>query len=74
MSGCGNAPAITGKAMPIRDYEAAIELTYQIQLAMNWSVQPDLQYIINPGGGVLNPDGSLRRNALVIGVRSSLNF
>ena len=24
-----------------------------------------------PAGGVLNPDGSLRRNALVIGVRSS---
>jgi porin len=38
------------------------------------SLQPDLQYIFNPGGGVLNPDGSLRRNALVIGVRSSLNF
>jgi carbohydrate-selective porin OprB len=33
------------------------------------SLQPDLQYIFNPGGGVLNPDGSLRRNALVIGVR-----
>ena len=37
-------------------------------------VQPDLQYIVNPGGGVLNPDGALRKNAWVIGVRSLINF
>jgi carbohydrate-selective porin OprB len=37
-------------------------------------MQPDLQYVINPGGGVLNANGSLRRNALVVGVRSFLNF
>ena len=49
-------------------------MMYQAQLTQWWMLQPDLQYIFNPGGGVLNPDGSLRRNALVIGVRSSLNF
>jgi carbohydrate-selective porin OprB len=37
-------------------------------------VQPDLQYVINPGGAVLNPDGSIRSNALVVGVRTTLNF
>jgi hypothetical protein len=37
-------------------------------------LQPDLQYVINSGEGVLNSDGALRRNALVIGVRSFLNF
>ena len=41
--------AITGTPMPIRDYEAAIELTYRIQLARGWSMQPNLQYIIHPG-------------------------
>ena len=44
--------ALTGMPMPVRDYEAAIELTYQMQLAANWSVQPDLQYIVHPGGHV----------------------
>jgi porin len=59
---------------PVRSSEAVIELMYQAQLKPWWMLQPDLQYVINPGGGVLNADGSLRRNALVIGVRSSLNF
>jgi porin len=59
---------------PVRSSETMIEMMYQAQLTPWWMLQPDLQYIINPGGGVLNSDGSLRRNALVIGVRSSLNF
>jgi porin len=47
---------------------------YQARLKPWWMLQPDLQYVINPGGGVLNSEGGLRRNALVIGVRSVLNF
>src|SRR5215468_1239593 len=47
--------AITGMATPIRDYEATIELTYQMQLEKNWSIQPNLQYIVHPGGHVPNP-------------------
>lgn len=30
--------------------------------------------IFNPGGHVQNPDGSIRRNALVLGLRSALTF
>jgi carbohydrate-selective porin OprB len=37
-------------------------------------LQPDLQYVINPGGSVLNADGTIRKNALVLGVRTFLNF
>jgi porin len=59
---------------PIRSNETMIELMYQAQLRPWWTLQPDLQYIIRPGGGVLNPDGNLRPNALVMGVRSSVNF
>jgi porin len=59
---------------PVRSSEAVIELMYQAQLKPWWRLQPDLQYVINPGGGVLNSDGSLRRNALVVGVRTLLNF
>ncbi len=68
---------LTGTPMPIRDYEAAIELTYQVQLAQDWSLQPDLQYIIHPGGHVPNPlapSVSPIPNATVIGARTILKF
>jgi porin len=59
---------------PVRSSETVIELTYQLQLKPWWMLQPDLQYVINPGGGVLNADGTIRKNALVLGVRTFLNF
>jgi porin len=59
---------------PVRSSETVIEMTYQAQLRPWLLVQPDVQYVINPGGGVLNPDGSLRKNASVIGLRTSVNF
>jgi len=46
--------------------ETAIELFYKIQIAPQWSLKPELQFIINPGG---NGD-----DALVIGLRSELAF
>jgi porin len=64
----------TNAYFPVRGGETMIELMYQAQLAKWWTLQPDLQYIIRPGGGVLNPDGSLRPNAWVVGLRTSLNF
>jgi porin len=73
-----DAVALTGTPMPIRDYEAAIELTYQVQLTPNWSLQPDIQYIIHPGGNVpnpLDPSGvSAIPNAFVAGMRTYLKF
>lgn len=70
--------AITGMPMPIRDYEAAIELTYQMQITDNFWVQPDIQYIIHPGGHVPNPldQGSVSpiSNAAVVGMRTTLKF
>ena len=59
---------------PVRSGEAMIELMYQVQLTPWWMVQPDMQYIIRPGGGVLNNDGSLRPNAWVVALRSALSF
>jgi porin len=64
----------TNAYYPIRGGETMIELMYQAQLTKWWTLQPDLQYIIRPGGGVLNPDGSVRPNAWVVGLRTSLNF
>jgi porin len=70
--------AITGTPIPIRDYEATIELTYLIQLARNWSMQPNLQYIIHPGGNVVDPNIPVGvtpiPNAFVLGLRTHLKF
>lgn len=59
---------------PVRSGETMIEMMYQAQVAKWWTLQPELQYIILPGGGVLNTDGSLRANTWVIGLRSALKF
>ncbi len=46
-------------------HETVLELTYRFQVTDWFSVQPDIQYVINPG---LEPDLD---NALVVGVRFS---
>lgn len=70
--------AATGMPMPVRDFETAIELTYQCKLTDGWFIQPNLQYIVHPGGNIPNPAASTSSsaipNALVIGVRSILRF
>jgi porin len=67
-----------GWAIPVRDFEAVIEWTYQWKLADKWFVQPDLQYIFHPGGNIGNPlDPSGRSaipNALVLGTRMVMRF
>ena len=59
---------------PVRNQEVVLELSYRIQLTPWMTLQPDLQRIFHPGGNVLNPDGSIRRDALVLGLRSALTF
>jgi porin len=59
---------------PVRSGETMIEVMYQAQLTPWWTVQPEMQYIIRPGGGVLNSDGSLRPNAWVTLLRSTISF
>jgi porin len=70
--------AITGTPIPTRDYEAVIELSYRIQLGRDWSMQPNLQYIIHPGGNVVDPNipGGVTPipNAFVLGLRTQLKF
>jgi porin len=70
--------AVSGLPIPVRDYEAVIELTYQWMLAKDWYVQPDLQYVFHPGGNIANPavpnGTSPIPNAFVAGLRTSLRF
>jgi porin len=70
--------AMTGAAMPVRDFEAVVELTYQWKLANNWFIQPDLQYIVHPGGNIPNPLGPSSTapipNAFVFGTQMIMRF
>lgn len=50
-----------------RDFEANLEFNYQFQLAKNWVLQPNLQFVWHPSG-----DDS--RDAVIVGVRSFLQY
>jgi porin len=53
---------------PVQEYEVALEWTYVIQVARWLTVQPDVQYIIKPGGAGDIP------NALVLGFQLAVAF
>jgi porin len=56
-------------------HEALFELCYTVQLRTGWTLQPDFQYIWQPGGGVPEPSGKgTVPNAAVWGVRTTINF
>jgi porin len=61
---------------PVRHDETFIEATYQYQLRPWWQIQPDLQYVFDPGGGVADPNqpNSRVKNELVLGVRTNVLF
>ena len=66
----------SGTFIPVRTSETYLEVTYQYQLTPAVQLQPDIQYVINPGAGVLNPDGSGNtiKNELVLGLRTNILF
>ena len=68
--------ALNGPPYPIRDQEVVFELSYQAQIAPWWIVQPDLQFIVHPGGNVPDPNNPnvTVGNALLAGVRSIVKF
>lgn len=62
---------------PIRSNELLFEATYQYQVVPGFTLQPDLQYVVRPGGGIPNPEGAdVRRipDAAIIGVRATIQY
>ncbi len=61
---------------PIRSGETYVEATYQYQVHPWWQIQPDVQFVINPGGGIVNPAEPEHRvgDELVMGVRTNILF
>jgi porin len=64
------------EGVTVQGTEALIELTYQAQVTPWLILQPDLQYVVNPGGGVLDPADPTHnlRNELVVGTRAVVTF
>jgi porin len=60
--------ALIDPAVSVQNWEMTLEFTYGCTVRPGLLVQPDLQYLINPGGNKAVP------NALAIGVNVVLNF
>ena len=65
-----------GTFSPVRSSETFVEVTYQFQITPWWQLQPDIQYIVSPGGGIGNPaaPGTRIGDELVLGVRTNITF
>ncbi|MCJ2079961.1 carbohydrate porin [Methylobacterium sp. J-090] len=67
----------SGVPGPRRSSEAVLEATYQAVLGPGVTLQPDIQYIFRPSGGILNPrdpDAGRIRNAAVFGLRTTIRY
>jgi porin len=60
----------------VRSDETYVEATYQYDLTPWCQIQPDFQYVFNPGAGVVNSNSPEHRvkNEAVIGVRINILF
>ena len=76
--GAGSDTALynPGVYTPLRGDEAVFEASYQYQATAWMQIQPDLQYVVNPGGGVLDPQTPNRKvgDALIGGLRVNVTF
>ena len=71
-----NTAAFSGAFYPVRHSETFIEATYQYQATPWLQLQPDIQYVFNPGGGISNPyaPGQTVKNTLGLGLRTHILF
>ena len=63
---------------PARSSEGLVTAAYQYELRAGWTVQPNFQFIVRPGGGATNPlsalSGRALKNAEVFVLRKVLKF
>jgi porin len=74
----GDFQALAGPAWPVRSFESLVTAVYQYEVRGGWTLQPNFQYIIHPGGGATNPlgptPGKVLKDAAVFGLRSVLKL
>jgi porin len=69
---------LAGPFWPVRSFESLLTAVYQYEIRDGWTLQPNFQYIIHPGGGATNPlqsgGGRALGNAAVFGLRTVVKF
>jgi porin len=70
--------ALFGPAWPARSFEGLLTAVYQYEVRTGWTLQPNFQHIVHPGGGTTNPlgnmPGKIIKNAEVFGLRTVVKF
>jgi len=68
--------AIDGPPYPVRSEEVVYQLNYVAQITPWWTLQPNVQYISRPGGGVPDENNPAQRigNAWIVGLRTTIAF
>jgi porin len=76
IAGDRDSAMMAGLPQPIRDAETVFEVSYVATIAPWWTIQPDLQYFIHPGGNVPLPSMPEKAipNTLVVGLRTQIKF
>src|SRR5450755_1117576 len=68
----GDFQQTMGSGWPQRSFESLFTAVYQYEVRSGWTLQPNFQYFVHPGGGATNPLGSnpgrLLRDAAVFGL------
>jgi porin len=71
----GDTQFYSGSYTPRQMSETFVEMTYQYAVTPWLQVQPDIQYVFNPGGGIPNNGGTTKvADELVLGVRTNILF
>ena len=69
---------LNGPSWPTRSFEALVTAVYQYEVKPGWTMQPNFQYIIHPGGGATDPlgpmPGKVLKDAAVLGLRTVVKF
>jgi len=69
---------LMGPNWPLRSFESLVTAVYQYEVRAGWTLQPNFQYFVHPGGGVTDPlgtnPGKLLKDAAVFGLRTMLKF
>ena len=65
-----------GGPVPVGSTEQFVEVTYQYQVCPWWQIQPDFQYVFDPGAGIANPNKPSQKlgDEAIVGVRTNITF
>jgi porin len=67
--------SLTGVGSPYSTNETVIEATYLCQFTPWLSLQPDAQFVFNPGAGIpTTASAKPLKNAFITGIRATVNF